>query len=163
MESTEKGNDRCAECGAEIDGPRWFCGACGKLVPMEEETQPRSPGAPLKDKKARGRIRLNKSDVPGSPGEGGKAGHRSFQRSLVVRILITLLILALLIATLVLVASLRRGSREKTMRPGPAPLEADVGFVPVRPAGLEELPDDTARRGDTPKVLPGLRSWDGAA
>jgi hypothetical protein len=163
MESNEKENDRCAECGAEIDGPRWFCGACGKLVPLNEEAHSMSPGAIVKGKKARGRIRLNKSYVPGSPGEGEKAEHRGFQKSLVVRILITLLILALLIATLVLVASLRRGSREKTLRPRPAPLAADIRFEPVSPAGLEELPDDTAPRGDPPEVLPGLRSWDGAA
>lgn len=162
MESTEK-NDRCAECGAEIDGPRWFCGACGKLVPSNEEAHSRPPGAPSKDKKARGRIRLNKSEVPGSPGEGGKAEHRSFSKSLVVRILITLLILALLIAALVLIDGLRRGSRQKAERPGPVPLPADTRFVPESPAGLEELPDDTAPRGDTPEVLPGLRSWDGSA
>lgn len=163
MESNEKENDRCEECGAEIVGPQWFCGACGKLVPSNEEAHSMSPGAHSKDKKARGRIRLNKRYASGSPGEGGKAEHRSFQRSLVVRILITLLILALLIATLVLVASLRRGRREKALRPGPAPLAADMRFEPVSPAGLEELPDDTARRGDAPEVLPGLRSWNGAA
>ena len=158
MESNEKENDRCAECGAEIDGPRWFCGACGKLVPLNEEAHSMSPGAIVKGKKARGRIRLNKSYVPGSPGEGGKAEHRSFRKSLVVRILITVLILALLIATLVLIASLRGARREKAERPGPAPLAVEMRFELVNPAGLEELPDDTARRGDTPEVLPGLRS-----